>query len=392
METNGNYMNDYYKILGINKSASEDEIKKAFRKLAHKYHPDKKGGDEKKFKEINEAYQILSDKNKRAQYDRFGRVFDGQPFGAAQGGPFDGFSADGGFSGAGPGFGFSAGGGPASGWEFDPEMFGGFSDLGDVFDAFFEGLGVKQKRRTYRRGSDVEIMTEIFLEEAFRGTEKEIIYHVAVRCEKCKGVGYDEKAGTEKCPVCDGQGEIKETRNTFFGSFTQVKTCEKCFGAGKIPKKVCEICRGSGKVMGERKIRAEIRPGTLDNQIINVKGGGEAGERGTAEGDLYIRIKIKPHPVFERRGDDLSVKKEVKIIDLLLGKKIEIPTISGGKLHIEIPSDFDLKNPLRVHGEGMPKFSGFGRGDLIVELKIKTPKKLSEKAKKILEDLNKETE
>jgi len=371
-------MADYYRVLGINKGASEDEIKKAFRKLAHKYHPDKKGGDEKKFKEINEAYQILSDKNKRAQYDRFGRVFDASTGSAQAGGPFGGFD----FSGAGPGFGF----------EFDPEMFGGFSDLGDVFDAFFEGLGVKQKRRTYRRGSDVEIMTEISLEEAFRGTEKEIIYHVAVRCGECKGIGYDEKAGTEKCSVCDGQGEIKETRNTFFGSFTQVKTCEKCFGTGKIPKKVCEVCKGSGKVMGERKVRAEIRPGTLDNQIINIKGGGEAGERETAEGDLYMRIKIKPHHIFERRGDDLWIKKEIRVIDLLLGKKVEIPTISGGKLRVEIPENFDIRHNLMIPDAGMPRFDGFGRGNLIVELQIKTPKRLSEKAKKILEDLNKETE
>lgn len=380
-------MADYYKILGINKNASEEEIKKAFRRLAHKYHPDKKGGDEKKFKEINEAYQVLSDKNKRAQYDRFGRVFSAGggpafggewPFGAAQGGPFGGFD----FSGAGPGFGF----------EFDPEMFGGFSDLGDIFDAFFEGIGVKEKRRTYRRGSDVEVITEISLEEAFRGTEKEIVYHVAVRCEKCKGVGYDEKAGVEKCPVCDGRGEIKETRQTFFGSFTQVKTCKKCFGTGKIPKKVCEVCRGSGKVMGERRVKIEIRPGTADNQIIHIKGGGEAGERGTGEGDLYVRIKIKPHPVFERRGDDLLIKKEVRFIDLLLGKKIEIPMISVNKLKVEIPANFDLKNPLRIPGEGMPKFSGYGRGDLIVDLSVKTPKKLNEKVRKILEDLEEEIE
>ena len=364
---------DYYKILGINKNASEEEIKKAFRKLAHQHHPDKKSGDEKKFKEINEAYQILSDKQKRAQYDRFGKVFNA---GGGEGWPF----------------GFSAGGGPGFGFEFDPEMFGDFTDVGDIFDAFFEGLGVKQKRRTYRRGSDVEQVVEINLEEAFRSAEKNLKYRVSVRCEKCGGLGHDPKTKFTQCSVCAGRGEIKETRSTFFGSFTQVKTCGKCFGNGQIPEKTCDACRATGKISGERGAKLEIRPGVSDGQIIQVKGGGEAGERGTEAGDLYIRIKIKPHPVFERAGDNLLVRKEISILDLLLEKKIEIPTISGNKLQVEVPADFDLKNNLRIPAEGMPHFGAFGRGDLIVELKIKTPKKLSAKLKNLLENLENETE
>jgi len=368
-------MKDYYKILGVPRDASEEEIKKAFRKLAHKYHPDK-GGDEKKFKEINEAYQVLSNKEKRAQYDRFGRVFEGAtgpgfgagfewPFGFAQGEPFGEVKFD----------------------------FGGdFGDLSDIFDAFFEGLGVKQKRRTYQRGADVQITEEISLEEAFRGTEKRIKYSVLVRCEKCNGLGYDPKEGFEKCNVCGGRGEIREVRRTFFGQFEQVKRCEHCFGTGEIPKKICDVCRGSGRVKGERDITVEIRPGISDGQIIKIPSAGEAGERGTKEGDLYVRVKIKPHPVFRRQGDDLIVKKEVKLIDLLLGKKIEIPTISGNKLKIEVPENFDLKNNLRIPGEGMPHFGSFGRGDLFVELNIKTPKRMSERAKKFLEELKKEIE
>jgi len=365
---------DYYKILGVSKAASEEEIKKAFRQLAHKYHPDK-GGDEKKFKEINEAYQVLSNKEKRQQYDRFGQVFSA---GAAPNyGPF-GFGD----------FNFSSQGGPASGWDFG----GDFGDLSDIFDAFFEGLGVKEKRRTYQRGADVQVTQEISLEEAFRGTEKKIYYSVFVRCEKCGGLGNDPKMGFEKCPVCAGRGEIKETRRSFFGDFVQVKTCDKCFGAGQLPKKICDYCRGSGKIRGEKNINVEIRPGISDGQIIKIQGAGEAGERGTKEGDLYVRIKIKPHQIFRRQGDDLLIKKEIKLTDLLIQKKLGIPTIGGNRLNVEVPSDFDLKNNLKISGEGMPRFNGFGRGDLIVELIIKTPKKINPKLKKVLEDFDNETE
>jgi len=365
---------DYYKILGIHKGATEEEVKKAFHQLAHKHHPDK-GGDEKKFKEINEAYQILSNKEKRAQYDRFGQVFSG---GA---GPSYGA---GGFGFGGP-FDFSQGGPYGSEVKFD---FGGdFGDIGDIFDAFFEGLGVRQKRRTYERGADIQIVQEITLEEAFRGAEKKINYSISVRCQKCGGLGHDPQAGFEKCPICAGRGEIRETRRSFFGDFVQVKACDKCFGAGQLPKKICDICRGSGKMRGEKNITVEIRAGVSDGQIIKVQSAGEAGERGTKEGDLYVKIRIKPHSIFKRQGDDLFIKKEIKLIDLLLAKKIDIPTISGNKLKVEIPTDFDLKNNLRISAEGMPRFNGSGRGDLIVELAVKTPKKVNLKVKKILEDL-----
>ncbi|MEK7568244.1 MAG: molecular chaperone DnaJ [Patescibacteria group bacterium] len=365
--------NDYYKILGVNKNASDEEIKKAFRKLAHKYHPDK-GGDEKKFKEVNEAYSVLSDKNKRAQYDRFGRVSPG-------GGPIhEGAGFD--FSGW-PGFDHA---GPFSEMKFDFE--GG--DLSDVFEAFFEGLGVKSKRRVYRRGADVQIAQEITLEEAFKGVEKEINYRIAVSCEKCAGLGHDPKSGFDKCSVCDGRGEIKETRQSFFGNFVQVKPCRHCSGAGQISKSSCKTCGGSGKIAGERNIKITVRPGIGDNQIIKVASAGEAGEKGTEAGDLYVKIKVRSHQIFERVGDDLVIKKEVKMTDLLLGKKIEVPTISGNKLTLEIPENFDLKNNLKISKEGMPHFNAFGRGDLIVSLTVKTPKKLGHKAKKILEEFEKE--
>lgn len=364
---------DYYKILGINKGASEEEIKFAFRKLAHKYHPDK-GGDERKFKEINEAYQVLSNKEKRAQYDRFGWVFDGgqpggfgfDPFGRGGSGPFGEIRFD--FGG------------------------GGFNDLGDIFDAFFEGMGMKQKRRTYNRGSDIQITQEISLEDAFRGTEKDIRYNVFVRCGKCNGIGHDAKLGYSECGMCGGRGEIKESKRTFFGNFEQVKTCNRCFGTGQIPQKICDHCRGTGRTRGERSVKVLIRSGIRDGQIIKVKSGGEAGERGAEEGDLYLAVRIKPHPVFSREGDDLVLEENIKLVDLLLGKKIEVPTISGNKLYLEIPADWDIKNNLHIPGEGMPHFGTSGRGSMVIKLKIKTPKKLSAKAKKILEDLEDQIE
>lgn len=362
-------MSDYYKILGINKGASEEEIKKAFRKLAHKYHPDKGGGDEKKFKEIVEAYAVLSDKKKREQYDKFGRVFEGAggagagPF-AGNAGPFDGF-----------------------GVEFDPSIFSDFGDLGDIFDMFFEGMGVRQKRRVYHRGADIEIVQEITLEQAFFGVKNELKYKINVQCDKCGGKGYDIKEGLEKCAVCAGRGEIKEARSTFFGNFTQIKQCKECFGTGQIPKKICSHCHSSGKISGERDVKLEILSGVLDGQIIKFQGMGEAGEQGAESGDLYVRVRVKPHSVFNRRGSDLFVKKETRLIDILLGEKISVQTIDNKKIEVEIPENFDLKNDLIIPKQGMPIFGSASRGNLVVELKIRTPKKLSPKAKKTLEDL-----
>lgn len=377
-------MKNYYEILGINKVASDEEVKKAYRKLAHQHHPDKSGGDEKKFKEINEAYQVLSDKAKRANYDRFGTA---EPFGGTQGG--GPFGAGGGGFGAGgfPGWDdFSAGGGPAYGW-------GDVGDLGDIFESIFEGMGVRPKRKTYERGSDLEVIEQVTLEEAFRGVAKNIKYTTLVACSACKGQGADQSAGFTNCSVCGGQGEVREQRKTFFGNFSQVKMCVKCHGVGQTPNKICNTCKGSGRARKERSVSVDILPGVEDGQLIKITGAGEAGERGATGGDLYMRVKVMPHSVFERRGPDLVVKKELNVIGLLLGKKIEVPTISGGKIHVEIPAHFNLKQPLRISGEGMPRFgSGIGasfrgRGDLLVDFIIKAPKKLGEKEREILEGL-----
>lgn len=367
---------DYYKILGVSKSASEEEIKKAYRKLAHKYHPDKPGGDESKFKEINEAYQVLSNPSKKAQYDKYGRVFDGQQFGGAQGGPFGGFD-----------FGQ---GGPFGGFDFNGE-----GDFGDIFDAFFEGLGMRERRRTYKHGSDVQIFQEITLEEAFHGLEKKIKYQVEVKCEKCEGLGHDPKSGFTTCSVCGGKGEVKETRNTFFGSFTQVRACSSCYGTGQVPNKICDNCKGKGTMKGQKEVLIKILPGISNGQIIKIKGAGEAGERGSGEGDLFVTVKVKPHASFMREADNLITQKEISIIDLLLNmvdgsKKIEVFGISGKKIDIKIPNDFDVTQLFKISGEGMPHFNRLGKGDLFVKFKIKTPKKISSKLKKLLDELRKE--
>ena len=341
---------DYYKILGLEKSASEDEIKKAYRKLAHQYHPDKSGGDERKFKEINEAYQVLSNQEKRGQYDRFGSAFEG-------GGGFGGF---GGFPG-----GFNV--------DFDPSNLEDLSNVGDIFDVFFEGLGIK-RRKTYQRGSDVEVAKEITLEEAFRGATTKISFDNFIQCADCKGIGHFAKEGFTKCSMCDGRGEIRENRQTFFGQFSQVRACSKCHGQGQIPNKICKECSGSGRQKARREIDVAIAQGIADGQLIKITGGGQAGERGAGAGDLYVRIKVKPHHTFKRIGNDLIVRRDLDLVGVLAGKKLEVPTIAGGKILVEIPSGFNLRERLRIAGEGGPKLGGFGRGDLYIEFDAVVPK------------------
>ena len=368
-------MKNYYDILGVTKTATEDDIKKAYRKLAHKYHPDKSGGSEAKFKEINEAYQVLSDKNKRAQYDRFGSAEGPAGFGGAGGGQWGGF-----------------GGGNVN-WEgmgFDPSQFSDMGDFGDIFDSIFEGMGVRPRRKTYAKGSDLEMQEQITLEEAFKGVSKTVRFRTLVQCEKCSGKGAEPGSTLEKCATCDGQGEVREQRHTFFGNLSQVKTCAKCHGSGEIPKKPCVTCGGVGRVEAERSIGIDLLPGIEDDQLIKVNGMGEAGERGTAAGDLYIRVRVKSHSTFERHGTELVVSYELNLVDLLLGKKIEVPSISSGKVSAEIPPHFNLKDFLRIPHEGMPRFGSSARGDLLVNFIIKAPRHPSSRAKKLLEDLEKE--
>ncbi len=350
---------DYYKILGIEKNASEDEVKKAFRKLAHQFHPDKPGGgDEKKFKEANEAYQVLSNKEKRAQYDQFGRVFEGG--------------------------GFSGGGGSAPSWEdlfrqggfggnVNFEGFSGGEDISDLIQSIFgQGMGFSsgKKRRKANRGSDIEASIAITLEDSFLGSKKTINYQVHEVCTQCNGLGYNKKAGVEKCSTCKGQGEIREIRKTFFGSFQQVAECNNCHGSGEIPKEKCTQCKGEGRLLTQKETTLDIIRGVQDGQILKMSGAGDAGQRGAARGDLYLRINVKAHERFERHGDDLVTKLEVAYKDLASNKKLSLQGIDGKEVSFSLPRRLEVDQPISVSGGGMPRFNGYGRGDLYIKLVI----------------------
>jgi molecular chaperone DnaJ len=357
---------DYYKVLGVDKTASEEDIKKAYRKLAHQYHPDKSGGDEKKFKEINEAYQILGNKEKRSQYDRFGSAFEQGGFPGEGAGPFPS-----GFPGGFPG-GVSWG--------------GGAEDMNDIFESLFEQFG-GVRRRTYSAGRDIEVIQEITLEEVLTGVRRHLSLKTYVPCAVCGGLGYDKRQGTSQCTTCRGRGEINVERRTFFGNFAQVQTCPDCGGSGKIPKAPCNECKGKGRVIGRKELDVQIAPGIDDGQIIKLSGAGEAGEKGGGSGDLYVVVRVKPHPVFKRQKADLYAVRPVNIADALLGKELMLEGLGGERLKVEIPKGFGLQEKLRVPGKGLPRFGGGSRGDVYITLDVHLPKHLSEKAKGLLEEL-----
>jgi len=353
---------DYYQILGVQKNASPDEIKKAYYKLAHKFHPDK-GGDEKKFKEINEAYQVLSNKEKRSQYDRFGRVFEGIPGGE-------------------PGFDFQ--------WAWGrPDMDFDFEDLGDMVEEMF-GFGAPRRKKDLKKGKDIEIEMEIPLEDTLKGREKEISLYKMVSCSRCQGSGAEPGTKIKECFSCRGTGEVQQIKKTFFGSFTRLTICPECGGEGYRPDKLCNVCKGEGRIRGEDKIKIFIPAGVDTNQVIKVEDKGEAGRRGGKPGDLYVRIFVKPHSIFKRKGDDLYISLAISFSQAALGDEIETATLEGAKLLLRVPSGTESGKVLRISDKGTPHFSGYGRGSLYVELVVKTPKKLTKKQKELLEQLKKE--
>ncbi len=358
---------DYYQVLGVSKDASEEDIKKAYRKLAHKYHPDK-GGDEKKFKEINEAYQVLSNKEKRAQYDRFGRVFEG---GAGAGA--------GGFE---PGFDFGAGFGPGVGFDFE--------DIGDIFDQFF-GAGFRgERKQDLKRGKDIQIDLEIPLESVLREQRKKINLYKTAVCSRCNGTGAEPGSPIKECFSCRGTGQVQEMKRTIFGSVTRYVICPECKGEGTKPEKFCNVCKGEGRIKKEETFEVYVPAGVDTNQVIKVEGKGNAGRRGGKPGDLYIRILVKKHPKFVRRGDDLYINVPISFSQASLGDNTEITTLDEKKLELIVPSGTESGKILRISGKGIPHFSGFGRGNLYVELEIETPKKLTKKQKELLEKLKQE--
>lgn len=352
---------DYYQTLGVDKNASQDEIKKAYRKLAHKYHPDKKGGDESKFKEINEAYQTLSDDKKRNQYDQFGSSYE--QAGAS------GFS----------GFGSSQGASGFSGFDFQGSGFE------DIFSDFFGG---GQTTRRQASGSDIVVDINLDFEEMAKGSKKKVKVYKKIKCENCDGTGAKNKE-TQQCSQCGGSGQIKRTRQTFLGTFAQVEICDKCKGKGYIPKEKCNRCGGDGVVRDYQEMEINIPSGVENEQTLRVSGGGEASDEGGPAGDLYVRIHIKPHSIFKRQGNDIVSKLSISFSQAVLGDKLEVETVYG-PIKLKIPAGIQAGDFLRIKGKGIKNLTGFGQGSHLVEIKIKTPQKISWNQKKLIEKLKEE--
>jgi len=359
---------DYYEILGVEKSANSEEIKKAFRKLAHKYHPDKGGGDSAKFKEASEAYSVLSDEKKRAEYDAYGKSWNGSSAGS-QGGGFQG----GGFG----DFDFSGFAGQAG--------QGGFQDfdLGDIFGDLFGG----GRRQQAKRGRDISIDLAISFSESIFGVERKILLTKTSVCSECKGSGAKTGSDTITCDICNGKGRIHETKRSIFGTFSTQKECANCHGTGKIPREKCHKCRGAGVIRDEEEIVVKIPSGVDDGEMVRLGGAGEAVRGGTA-GDLYIKLHVEKHPIFRKEGNNLLMDLNIKLTEALLGSETKVKTLDGD-LILKIPEGVSHGEILRVRGKGAPT-GRHSRGDIMIKINIQIPTKLSKTAKKIVEELKRE--
>jgi molecular chaperone DnaJ len=363
-------MKDYYKTLGVDKSASKDDIKKAFRKLAHEHHPDKNKNNPdsaQKFKEASEAYSVLSDDNKRAQYDRFGS--------------------------AGPGMGGGAGG-------FNPQDFGGFDfsgfqqgsggvefDLGDIFGDLFGGGRGRHAQQA--RGRDISIDISLSFEESIFGVEKDVIVSKTSSCLTCEGSGAAPGSGMETCKTCNGKGKINETRRSFIGVFNTVKVCDNCHGKGQVPKEKCPTCHGEGVIDRQQEISVKIPAGIEDGEMVRLTGMGEAISNGIP-GDMYVRVHVKAHPYIRKEGLNLVMDIKAKLTQAITGGEQELKLLSqDGELSLKIPEGTNNGDILRVRGKGVPNDRG-KRGDLLVRINIEMPRKLSKTAKQAVEELKKE--
>tara|TARA_B100000745_G_scaffold292473_1_gene233348 strand:+ start:6908 stop:7960 length:1053 start_codon:yes stop_codon:yes gene_type:complete len=348
-------MKDYYDILGVSKNASDSEIKKAFRSVAQKYHPDKKGGDEAKFKAASEAYAVLGDKKRRAEYDAYGRTFAG-------------------------------GGGPQGGFDFSQfqQGFGGGVefDLNDIFGEVFGG-----GRAHTRRGRDISMDIELSFEEAIFGLERTVLLNKTGYCDHCEGTGAQDVTKTKTCSVCNGRGSVQETRRSILGTFTSNRECGECFGTGTVPEQKCGECHGRGVREQQEEISLSIPAGIDNGEMIRLPGKGEAVRNGQA-GDLYIKVHVRPHTSFTRTGKDIRMTLGVKLSDALLGSIYTVPTLEK-PIELKIPQGITHGEVLRVREKGVPRSTG-GRGDLLVTVNIDLPKKLSRSAKKLVEELKKE--
>ena len=356
---------DYYDVLGVDKSADATAIKKAYRKLAMKYHPDKNPGDkeaEEKFKEINEAYEVLSDETKRRNYDQFGHEgVNGQGFGGA-----------GGFGGQG---------------------FGGFDDIfgdifGDMFGGGFSG-GSRQRRRGPERGADIKQRVNISFEEAAFGKKVQVKINRSEECDQCHGSG--AKPGTSKktCPTCHGSGQVQSVQRTPFGNIASTRTCSTCNGEGEVIDSPCSKCHGKGSIRKTKTIEVDIPAGIDNGQMIKLGGQGELGTRGGPRGDLYIEVNVQSHPLFTRDGYDVYLEMPITFAQATLGDKIQVPTLDG-KVEYEVPEGTQTGTVFRLKGKGIPKLKSNVRGDQYVKVTVEIPKKLNEKQKELVREFEKE--
>ncbi|MBI2869734.1 MAG: molecular chaperone DnaJ [Chloroflexi bacterium] len=341
---------DYYEVLGVPRNASEDDIRKAFRKLAFQFHPDRNhdAGSTDKFKEINEAYEVLSDANKRANYDTYGHT--------------------------------SAGG-------FDARGFEGFdiSGFGDIFEAFFGG-STTASRRAPRRGADLSCEMVITLEEAAFGCEKEVPLNRNETCAACRGSGAAPGANPTRCPACNGSGQVRRVQQSVFGRFINTATCGQCRGEGTVIPELCPDCRGAGRVRAERRLTIEIPAGVGTGSVLSLSGEGEAGTKGGGPGDLFINVKIRPHELFVRDGDDIIFELPVNFAQAALGAKVEVPTLYG-PARLDIPAGSQTGKVLRLKDRGVPRLNRGGRGSQFVKLTVVTPDSLTKEQRRLFEEL-----
>lgn len=364
---------DYYNILGVPKTASGEEIKKAFRKLAHEHHPDKQSGNAEKFKEINEAYQTLGNEQKRQQYDQFGQSFGG----GGSGGPgFGGFQD------------FSRGGNPfGQGFSSQNFNFGDFEDLEYVFGGLGDLFGGGRKGgKKASRGRDLEVEIDLDFLEAVFGTEKTIDLQKDINCPSCQGSGAEPGSKISNCLHCGGRGRIQRVQQTIFGNMATEAICPECQGEGKKIEKKCSACRGQGIAKGSEKIKINIPAGISNEQSLKLSGKGEASPKGTP-GDLYLKVHVRPNKKFIREGNDIRSEAHVSVRQAALGDKIEVETVDG-PVALRIPEGTQSQTQFRLKEKGVPHLQSRGRGDHLVEVIVDIPKHLDRQQKKLLEDLN----
>ena len=364
---------DYYEVLEVARDATEDDLKKAYRKLAMKYHPDRNQGDksaEAKFKEVNEAYDVLKDAEKRAAYDRFGHA----AFDPTQGGGFGAGGFGGGGAGGNP---FGAGGGFEDIFE---EMFGRFG-------AGAAGPG-RRRREASGRGADLRTHVEITLEEAFAGTKKTVRIPTSVACEACTGTGAEggSNAGVTTCPTCQGAGKVRAQQ----GFFLIERTCPTCGGQGRTIKNPCKVCQGAGRVQRDRTLNVSIPAGVEDGTRIRLAGEGEAGLRGAPAGDLYVDVGIRPHTLFQRDGSNIFVRVPLRMTQAALGGTVEVPTVDGGRARVTIPAGTQAGDQFRLRAKGFSVLRSQVRGDMYVQVSVETPQNLTKRQRELLEEFEQE--